>query len=98
MFLPDFILEKKDQILKIANKYGATNLKIFGSQVRGDARPDSDVDIVVDITKHMSYYMYFDFESELEELLGRKVDLCTYRSLHPIAYRQMEKEAIPLEP
>ncbi len=41
--------EKREEILQIAQKYGATNVRVFGSRARGDARPDSDVDLLVEM-------------------------------------------------
>jgi predicted nucleotidyltransferase len=61
---------------------GARRIGVFGSFVRGDARPDSDVDVYVEFDDHQrTYDNYFDLHEGLELLFGRPVDLVTDRSL-----------------
>ena len=75
------IEEIKEKITPILEKYGVTYAGVFGSVARGDARPDSDVDILVKIRNPISIFVFFKMNDELEEILGRKVDLVTENSL-----------------
>ena len=69
----------RDEILRIAEKNGAANVRVFGSVARGDAIESSDVDILVDIVSGARGFEYFglleDLRRDLEALLGRKVDI-----------------------
>jgi predicted nucleotidyltransferase len=69
----------RDEILRLAGKYDAQNVRIFGSVARGDAIASSDIDILVDMTTDDRGFAYFgvleDLRQDLETLLGRKVDI-----------------------
>jgi len=73
-----------EKIAAICQRYGVSEMAVFGSAARGDMRPDSDVDIVVEFRPDAHPgWSFFRMEEELSELLGRKVDLGTKRSLKP---------------
>ncbi len=57
--------------------FGVTSLAIFGSVARDEAGPESDVDILVDFNRAISYFTFFDLQAKLESILGRPVDLFT---------------------
>jgi predicted nucleotidyltransferase len=62
---------------------GAATLSLYGSVVRGEARPDSDVDLLVAFSEPVGLFKFFRLKEMLEKILGRPVDLCTPDSLHP---------------
>lgn len=90
------IQEHRDEILKVAAKHGAVNLRIFGSVARGDARVDSDLDILVDLGPKRSPFFPGGLLAELEELLHRKVDIVTANALHWYIRDRVLQEAKPL--
>jgi len=65
----------------LREKYGVEKLGLFGSLSRGEARPDSDVDILVEFTQPLGFVSFLKLEKELENLLGRRVDLVTRKAL-----------------
>ncbi|MCX7855684.1 MAG: nucleotidyltransferase family protein [Anaerolineae bacterium] len=73
---------------------GVKSLALFGSAVRGDLRPDSDVDILVEFDGPATFDRYMELKFRLEALLGRSVDLVTPRALKPRLRPYVEKEAI----
>src|ERR1043165_3286992 len=64
-------------------KLGVKSLSIFGSFARGEERPDSDIDILVEFQGCATFDRYMDTKFYLEELLGRKVDLVTPKAIKP---------------
>ena len=90
------IEEIKRKILPILKKYGVTRAGIFGSVVRGEARKDSDIDILVKIESRMSLLDFAGLKLELEEALGRKVDLGEYSVIKPIIKEQILKEEVAI--
>ncbi|MDY7013959.1 MAG: nucleotidyltransferase family protein [Cyanobacteriota bacterium] len=73
---------------------GARSLAVFGSVARDEARPDSDVDLLVDLEPPVTFDRYMDLKFFLENCLGRSVDLVTVRSLKPLLRDRVVKEAI----
>lgn len=67
----------REAILALAAKHGARNVRVFGSMARGDARPDSDLDLLVEFGPGVSLMDVVRVERELSELVGRRVDLAT---------------------
>jgi predicted nucleotidyltransferase len=86
--------EKRDKILRLADKYEVKNLRVFGSFVRGESRPESDIDFLADMEG--SLLKRIAFTQDLEELLGRQVDVVTERSIHWYIRDRVIREAIPL--
>ncbi len=64
-------------ILKVCERYGASNPRIFGSIARGDSRPDSDVDLLVDLEAGRTLFDLAGLHDDLVDLLGREVDILT---------------------
>jgi uncharacterized protein len=72
------IAEIKEKIAPILKEYGVKKASVFGSVSRGDDRPDSDVDLLVELgPDSMGMFKYMRFIGEMEDRLGRKVDLMT---------------------
>jgi hypothetical protein len=76
----------------VCQKYGVTSLAVFGSYARGEARRDSDVDMLVAFSRRVSLLTLIALERELSELLGRKVDLQTVEGLSPYLRDRILKE------
>lgn len=87
---------KKPRIEALAKKRGLGNLRVFGSVARGDADDASDVDLLVDAEKGTSLLDLIGFQRELQELLGRKVDVVTPAGLPPEIRSRALAEATPL--
>jgi predicted nucleotidyltransferase len=85
------ILVQHQQALK---DFGIKSLAIFGSVARDEARPDSDVDILVEFDGLVTFDRYMDVKFYLEDHLGTRVDLVSRRSLKPMIRATVEKEEI----
>jgi len=73
---------KRRQILQVAERYGAYNVRVFGSAVRGEAGPESDVDFLVELEPGRSLLDLGGLLMDLQELLGCDVDVVTEKGLH----------------
>lgn len=73
-----------NKVLPVLKEAGVTRSSLFGSYVRGDYHKDSDVDILVELPKGNSLLDLVRLEKKLENVLGKKVDLLTYNSVHPL--------------
>jgi hypothetical protein len=90
----DAIIEKNRQlILKIAERNGVTNVRVFGSMLRNEADVDSDVDFLVDLAPGSSGLALGGFLIDVSELLHRKVDVVTEKALHPKISSRVLREA-----
>ena len=96
MSLAGIIHERRDEILHAAARHGAGNIRLFGSAARGDETTDSDVDLLVDVTGVTSSWFPGSLTAELEELLGKRVQVVIRRSLSPLIREAVLKESIPL--
>ncbi|MEO7274852.1 MAG: nucleotidyltransferase family protein [Vicinamibacterales bacterium] len=83
----------RDAILRIAAHHGARNVRLFGSAARGDHRPESDVDLLVEMESDRSLLDLVGLGQDLEELLHRRVDVLTDESLHPALRHRIASEA-----
>lgn len=88
--------EKKHEILQSAKRHGARKIRVFGSVARGEAGPQSDIDFLVEMEEGRSLLDLVSFSQELEELLGRRVDVLTDGGISPYLKDQIYSEAIPL--
>ena len=82
--------------MRIAAQHGATNVRIFGSVARGEADADSDVDILVVLEPGRSLFDLGGLSMDLQELLGREVDVVTEQGLRDRFRERVLKEATPL--
>ena len=87
---------KREEILRIAAQYGASNIRLFGSRARGDARADSDVDLLVDMPPRSSLLDVARLMMDLQDVLGCKVDVVEPEGLHWYIRNKILTEAIPL--
>lgn len=88
--------DKRAEILLIATRYGARNVRIFGSVARAEAGPDSDVDVLVDLEPGRSLFDLGGLLMELQELLGCRVDVVTEKGLRTRIRERVLREALPL--
>jgi len=93
MDIAELLEAKKQEILRIATKHGARNVRIFGSVARGEARPDSDVDFLVDMEPGRSLLDMGGLLMDLRELLGVEVDVVTEHGLKARIRERVLKEA-----
>jgi predicted nucleotidyltransferase len=92
----ELLRKKRNEIQRIAAKHGATNLRLFGSVARGDARQDSDIDLLIDTAAVTSAWFPAGLILDLEDLLGRRVEVVTEKALRPDLREYVLREAIPL--
>jgi predicted nucleotidyltransferase len=92
----DAIREKREAILRIAARHGASQVRLIGSVARGEARPDSDVDLLVTWNEGTSLLDQAALMLELENLLGRKVDLASDGWVKPSIRESVYRDAIAL--
>ena len=96
MTIQDLLKEKREEIIRIAAEHGARNVRVFGSVVRGEADDTSDVDFLVDMEPNRSLLDVGALLSDLQELLGRKVDVVSEKGLYWLLRRRILKGARPL--
>ena len=101
MDLSKRISEKREQILRIAEKYGARNVRVFGSVARGDCNDQSDVDFLLQLdSSNLKGVRYFgvleQLREEMEEVLGLRVDVVDEFGLEAPLPEHVLKEAVSL--
>ncbi|MGC9949021.1 MAG: nucleotidyltransferase family protein [Bryobacteraceae bacterium] len=90
------ITAQREEILRIAALHGARNVRLFGSVARGEDTPESDVDLLVDITANTTPWFPGSLTADLEQLLGRRVQVVIRRSLSPLIRDAVLRESVPL--
>jgi predicted nucleotidyltransferase len=83
-------------IIDLATSHGARNVRVFGSTARGDSRPSSDIDLLVEIEPGRTLLDVIALEQDLEELLGRSVEVLTDGGLSPYLQKRILAEAAVL--
>jgi uncharacterized protein len=94
--IKDLLQAKREEILRTAATHGASNVRVFGSVARGEAGENSDIDLLIDLEQGRSLLDQAGLMVELEDLLGRKVDVVTEQGLYWLLRRRILKEARPL--
>jgi predicted nucleotidyltransferase len=92
----ELLREKREEILQTAKKYGASNVRVFGSVARGEADERSDIDLLVDMEKGRSLLDLIALLMDLESLLSCKVDVVTVKGLRERIRERVLKEAVAL--
>ncbi len=90
----DDLTARRDEILRLAARYGVTDVRVFGSVARGDQREDSDVDFLVRMEEGRSLLDLGGLLMDLQDLLGCRVDTVTEGSLHPLIRQSILEEAV----
>ena len=88
------IEEIKSEILPVLKKHDVSRASLFGSVVIGEAREDSDIDLLVEIKKDISLLDFVGLKLELEETLGKKVDLVEYDTIKPLIKESILSEQV----
>jgi predicted nucleotidyltransferase len=96
MTTQELLHQRRDDIQRVAAKHGAYNIRVFGSVARGEARPDSDIDLLIEKGPQTSSWFPAGLVLELEEMLGRRIEVVTEKALHPTLRDRVLREAIPL--
>ena len=94
--LRELVEGKREEILRIARAHGARNVRLFGSAVRGDADDTSDVDFLVEFEPGTSLLQHGAMIADLEELLGRRVDVAPEKTLRERVRDRVLREAVPV--
>lgn len=90
------VSERREEILRLAARHGARNVRVFGSAARGELAPESDVDFLVDAAAETSAFFPGGLIADLQDLLGREVDVATEPALHWFIRERVLQEARPL--
>ena len=93
MTLNELLKTKRKEILRIAAKYGVSDVRVFGSIARAEANPNSDIDLLVDLEAGQSLFDLGGFLMEVQEILGVKVDVVTEKGLHWYIRERVLEEA-----
>jgi predicted nucleotidyltransferase len=96
MNIDELLQEKREEILRIAARRGAYNVRIFGSVARGEAGPDSDVDFLVELEPSRSLLDLGGLLMDLQDLLECEVDVLTEAGLRDRIRQRVLSEARPL--
>ena len=96
MTASDIVREKREEILSIARKHGAFNVRVFGSVARGEADEQSDIDLLIDLDAGRSLFDLGALVMELNESIGRHVDVVTEGGIRSRIRDRIVAEAVPL--
>ena len=96
MITRDDILKRREEIIAVAKRYGASDIRIFGSVARGDSTEASDVDLIVRFEPGRSLLDHGGLLMDLRELLGIKVDVIDEEAMRPRFRQHVMREAVAL--
>lgn len=96
MSIAEILMNKRDEVLRITAEHGAYNVRIFGSVARGEAGPESDIDVLVNLEPGRSLMDHVALWQDLEDLLGCRVHVVTEGGVHWYIRDRVLKEAVPL--
>ncbi len=96
MTIRERLNEKREEVLRVAGRHGARNVRLIGSVARGDATADSDLDLLVELERGRSLLDHAALMIELGTLLGCKVDVATEQGLRPRVRERVLAEAVAL--
>jgi len=96
MYLNDLLKSKREEILQIAAKHGARNMRVFGSVARGEADSSSDIDLLVEFKRGTTLLSHAALILEVEEFLGVKVDVVSEHGLRERIRERVLREAVAL--
>ncbi len=96
MITKEVLRQKREDIERIATKHGVTNIRVFGSVARDQARQDSDIDLLIDVGPTISSWFPAGLILDLENLLGCRVEVVTEKSLNPQIRERVLREAVQI--
>ncbi len=96
MGIEELLQEKREEILQIAARHGARNVRVFGSVARGEADERSDIDFLVEMERGRSLFDPGGLLMDLQDLLGREVDVVTVGGLRERMRDRVLREAVAL--
>ena len=88
--------EIKEQIVPVLKEAGVTRSSIFGSVARGEADSESDLDLLVEFPKGKSLFDLVDLKEKLEGVISKKVDIVTYKAIHPLLRDIINREQVQI--
>ena len=94
--IKEMLAQKREAILEIAAKHGASNVRVFGSVSRAEAGPESDIDFLVELERGRTLLDHAELYLELRQLLGHEVDVVTEKGLRPRIRDRVLKEAVAI--
>ena len=92
----DALIRKRSETLRAARRHGVTRIRVLGSMARGDTRPDSDVDLLVEVGPNSGPWFPGGLVADLEAQLHRRVHVVTERGLDALLRERVLAEAVPL--
>ena len=96
MDLINLLKSRREEIISIAARHGARNVRVFGSVARGEDDEKSDIDLLVEFESGRSLLDHAGLWLELQDLLGCKVDVVSERGIKPRIRERVLREAVPL--
>jgi hypothetical protein len=96
MTLEELLKAKREEILRVCARYGAYNVRVFGSVARSEADEQSDIDFLVELEPGRTLFDLGGLQYHLEQVLGCPVDVVTERGLKPRMRERVLREAVPL--
>lgn len=94
--LGHLLVRHRDEVLAIVGRFGASNVRVFGSTARGDDEPGSDIDLLVDIPPKMGLFDLERLQIAIADLLGVKVDVVPARMVKPRVELRIRADVVPL--
>jgi predicted nucleotidyltransferase len=92
----ELVKENREEILRIAEANGAIRVRVFGSVARGTAGPDSDLDLLIRLEPNRSLLDLVAIKQDIEDLLGRPVNVVTEGGISPFMRETILRDAVPL--
>ncbi len=96
----ELLRQNREKIYEIAEKYGVSNIRVFGSVARGEDKKGSDVDLLIKVNNYNKYcvgkFMRNMFQEEMEKMIHRKVDVVTKKSMHNLLKKEITTTATAL--
>jgi predicted nucleotidyltransferase len=88
--------DRREEILRIAKRHGVGRIRVFGSTARGDARADSDIDLLIEVNGPTTPWFPGGLVADLERLLGHRVDVVEPDAIREPLRERVLQEAVPL--